>query len=86
MVEASVRSEPSVDEVKDVMAESVVKEILGLLQAFEVEVIDVVADMMLSNERARSCVGGNGVLSFTTGTCNPRLSTSLLIDTVIGLM
>ena len=86
MVEASVRSEPSVDEVKDVMAESVVKEILGLLQAFEVEVIDVVADMMLSKERARSCVGGNGVLSSTTGTCNPRLSTSLLIDTVTGLM
>ena len=66
-MEASVRSEVSADELKDVMEESVVKEILGLLQVFEAAIIDVAADVVLSNEQVRSCLGRSSILSATTG-------------------
>ena len=55
VVRASVTSDTSVVSLKDVIAESVLKETFGLLQAGEAVVIDTVADVVLSNERVRSC-------------------------------
>ena len=85
MGRASVVSEASAEELKDVIADSVLKETFALLQGFEVVVIDVAADVILSNERVMSCLRGNGFFS-SGGTGKPCFSSSFLGDLVTGLM